>query len=190
MRLFTLLLLIVLAGCENLNPDVPTVFYNVDSLVNAQVNYLVEMRPEVVKTGEIREDAGESVVIPDSLQWTRELAIFRRADINKPRLREQYSVEEGSDKDGEWISYTAQREKNLPVRNLTIRYAGNRNQIRMLEALIKDVNPLYNSERLIQMSFDQIDGTSVLSSYFIQGGQRMKLRDTVEFDLTAKVRYR
>jgi hypothetical protein len=60
----------------------------------------------------------------------------------------------------------------------------------MLEALIKDVNPLYNSERLIQMSFDQIDGTSILSSYFIQGGQRMKLRDTVEFDLTAKVRYR
>jgi hypothetical protein len=190
MRLLVVFFLILLAGCDNLNPDVPSVFYNVDSLVNAQVNYLAEKKPEVIKSGEIRDIAGESVVIPDSVQWTRELAIFRRADINKPRLREQYSVEEGSDKDGTWITYTAQGDKNLPVRHLTVHFAGKQNEIRMLEALIRDVNPLYNSERLIQMSFDQINGSSLLSSYFIQGGQRMKLRDTVEFDLTAKVQYR
>ncbi len=181
---------IIILGCENLNPDTPVIFYNVDSLVNAQVNYLVEQKPEVVKTGEVKDDQGESVIIPDSLQWTRELAIFKRADINKPRLREQYSIEEGSDGETEWITYRAEGEKNLPVRYLTIRYSEEPVKINELEALIRDTNPLYNSERLVRMNFIQKNNSSVLTSYFIQGGQKMKLRDTVVFDLNAKVRYR
>ena len=176
-------------ACTSLEPAETTQFFDVDSLVTAQIEFLSAARPEVIKSGEVQGSVAEgSVSRPDSLQWTRELAIFKNIDINKPRVRERYKEERQTLEDGlTRISYIPVENADLNVQYITLLYDGE--SLRKLEAAIKDSNPLYSSVRNIKMEFEGNSENIRLSAYFIEGGQKMKIKDSVTFDLNARVSY-
>lgn len=191
MRGLTLLpvLLLGLFGCSDLEPKTPEVFFNMDSLVNAQVDYLSSESPVLIKSGEVlSQNSAENDLRPDSSQWNRELAVFRRADINKPRLREAYSEEIKSLADGTTErAYLPKKAGALTVKELIIIYEGT--QLQKIEARISDQNPLYASERMLHMEFIDRDGSAALSTYSVTGRQQMKFKDSVTFSLNARVVY-
>ncbi len=190
MKKYLLLTLSALTiGCTNLEPAETAHFFDVDSLVTEQILYLADARPEVIKAGEVQGSAAEETVTrPDSLQWTRELAIFKNVDINKPRLREQYREETKTLDNGDrQISYVPIEKGDLIVQHITLRYDGE--NLRVLEATIKDTNPLYSSKRDIRMEFEGNADELRLASYFIEGGQKMRIKDSVTFDLNARISY-
>jgi len=186
---FPALIVLLLSSCENLEPTETVHFFNLDSLVTAQIKYLSDANPEVMKSGNVEgEDDKGTVTRPDSIQWTRELAIFKSADINKPRLRERYREEVATLDNGlKEVSYVPVEKGDLKVQHMTIRYDDN--VLQDVEVMIIDSNPLYASERQLKMSFEKAGPDIRLASYYIGGGQKMKLKDSVTFDLRAEVSY-
>ena len=184
-------LVVSLVACKDLEPASPSYFFSVDSLVEAQIDYLTEKGAKVTKTGMVIGQGMDSVTImPDSLQWARELAIFKSADINKPRLRERYEKHVKSLDNGlEQLSYIPTDSAGLMVNKLTITYDADPNNLREIHAIIVGNNPLYSSQREIRMNFEEVGGAARLKTYFVQGGQKMKLKDSVQFDLHGKLVY-
>jgi hypothetical protein len=164
--------------------------YDVDSLVNAQVNFLSSKKARLHKTASIEGQKDDSVYIPtDTIAWRNELDIFSQLQvINKPINRQFYIIDDGLFDPSSNLTVKAfSATENLPVRYLRIFYQESIAKPRKIEALYDDHNALYKSGRVLQMEFRQIDNKSVLTSYAIEGGQKMILGDSVSFFIRGEI---
>jgi hypothetical protein len=186
--LFFVSLLLLICSC-NRRAEVATL-YNIDSLVSAQVDYLSSKKATLYKTASIGREKDDSVYVPkDTLAWKNELDIFRQLHvINKPINRDYYIIDDGLFDPSSNLTVKAfSAIENLPVRYLRIFYQESIRKPRKIEALFHDQNELYKSGRLLIMEFQQINNKSVLTSYAIEGGQKMILSDTVAFLIKGKI---
>jgi hypothetical protein len=117
------------------------------------------------------------------MAWRNELEIFSQLQvINKPINREFYIIDDGLFDPSSNLTVKAfSATENLPVRYLRVFYQESISKPRKIEALYDDRNQLYKSGRILEMEFQQIDNKSVLTSYAIEGGQKMILGDSVAF---------
>jgi hypothetical protein len=181
-------LLLCLCSCNKKAKVVS--LYNVDSLISAQVNFLSAKKATLYKTASISGHKDDSVYVPvDTLAWKNELEIFSQLQaINKPINREFYMVDDGLyDPSSNLTVKAISATENLPVRYLRIFYQQSIVKPRKIEALIQDQNELFKSGRVLLMEFQQIDNKSVLTSYSIDGGQKMIFGDSVGFFIKGKI---
>ncbi len=69
-------------------------YYDLNGLIDQQLVWLIELNPEIRKTAVLNGIPESSSMHLDSVQWARELKIFRDADLNKSRLRQEYRIVE------------------------------------------------------------------------------------------------
>ena len=184
--LFVIGMAFVLTACQEQIKEKPiNTYYDVETLINRQIEKLRERDPRLAKTISIDGKVEKDTVNFDSLGWKNELEVFKLANINKPNLRDQYQATEKT-KDGLKIwSYTAE-EQSLGIEFLKV-YFGSDSTLTKLEARYNENNALYTSERYLEMDFENIAGESNLSKYKVYGKQKMVMKDEVEFSIESSI---
>lgn len=178
----------LLTGCES-GREAST-FYAVDSLVSAQIRTLTDAKAVLHKEATLGGQTDRSVYTPkDTTAWTDELDVFRQLqEINKPVNREIYIVDDGLYDPGSNLmvkAFTA--TEPLPVMSMRIYYDNSIRKPRKIEAVYAEANSLYQSSKTLLMEFQQINNKTVLTSYTIEGGQKMIMRDSVTFSVRGKI---
>jgi hypothetical protein len=183
-----LVLIVGVVSC-NKNPESAKI-YNIDSLVSAQVDFLAAHHAMLHKHALIQGTEDDSTYTPlDTLAWQRELEIFKKLEeINKPTNRDSYLIDDGLYDPSSNLTVKAFSAKSdLPVRYIRIFYHESIGKPRKIEALYNDQNALYKSVKLLSLEFDQIDNKSVLTSYSIEGRQKMVMADSVSYLIKGKI---
>ncbi len=186
-RLIVLILIGSLVSCSDGKKT--KALYPVDSLLQAQANYLSAKKAHLKKIVLLGGKEEEISLAPkDIIAWRNELEIFTALDvINKPINRSYYSIEDLSDSRSNLKVKAFTTTEDLPVRYIKIYYYQSPNKLRRLEAQFKESNSLYTSLRDLTMDFQQFGDTIVLTSYNIVGGQKMLLDDTVQYHITGSL---
>jgi hypothetical protein len=186
-RLIVLILIGSLVSCSEGKKT--KALYPVDSLLQAQANYLSAKKAHLKKIVLLDGKEEEISLAPkDIIAWRNELEIFTALDvINKPINRSYYSIEDLSDSRSNLKVKAFTTTEDLPVRYIKIYYYQSPNKLRRLEAQFKESNSLYTSSRDLTMDFQQFGDTIVLTSYNIVGGQKMLLDDTVQYHITGSL---
>ena len=60
-------------------------------------------------------------------------------------------------------------------------------RVRKIEAEYNARNALYKSTRLLTLEFEEVEGKSRLTSYAVDGGQKMFLDDSVQYTIDAAI---
>jgi hypothetical protein len=177
-----------LSSCER--QQTTNLYYDIDSLVNEQIQYLTEHKAGLRKQGEISSVALDTTFIPeDSAAWARELDIFTEIGmVNKPINQGAYEVIDGLDDPFSNLTIrTYTTNKELSIVHLKLFYLDTPGKLRKIEALYQQENALLKSKRSLMMEFADIYNKSILTSYSIKGEQKMFVGDTVNFTITGTV---
>jgi hypothetical protein len=182
---------VVLIGCDS-RVTMNTHLYNIDSLVSEQSRLLAAGNAKLHKEAIVIDGNDTLEYTPkDSLAWNRELDVFRQLDaMNKPVNRSNYLVDDNLYDPGSNLTvkaFTALDE--LPVRSLRVFYDTDIRTPRKIEAVYDEQNALYHSTRNLLLEFQQVNNKNLLTSYSIDGGQKMILSDSVTFTVRGKIHF-
>lgn len=188
MRFLSILLLLgAIVSCSKLQPNEIQSYYDVDSLVNAQYEALKLTDYRLFKTSTVNGLQDTSYITPDSAQWNYELGVFRKANINKPLLRGEYSVEVTNENDEKIVTYSPKKPADRTVKLLEVKYSGK--NLAELHASVQEENPIYGSTRSLSMYFQGEGKNNRLVSYEVTGAQKMILKDTVTLHVNTEILY-
>jgi len=162
-------------------------YYDLNGLIDQQLVWLIEFNPEIRKTAVLNGIPESSSMRLDSVQWARELKIFRDADLNKSRLRLEYRIVEDLSEPTSNLKirlYEAINKEMMEVEYLKIFYVEKEEDLRKLEASVREKNSLFSSKKTLYMTFEDDGNGSIKIKHFkIEGQQKMILMDTVKFSL-------
>lgn len=177
----------LLLSCESERP--PATFYAMDSLVTSQVKHLTGIGARLLKEGQLAGERDTLTYRPDEREWRRELGVFSKLDeINKPLNKTNYEVSDGLlDPESNLTVKAFTSLADLPVVYLKIYYQGTLAKPRKIEALYDEDNMLFSSARKLSMHFRQVGDRTVLTSYTVNGGQKMVFGDSVAFAISGKI---
>lgn len=169
--------------------QVPAGLYNIDSVISTQVGYLVEHEASIQKKAILNGVETITTGTPtDSISWHKELSIFLELDVvNKPINKGEYEVQQHADSRSNLKVKSFITTEDLPVRFLKVYYWKSFTDLRKIEAQYREANSLYSSTRLLTMEFENIHNKAILSSYRIDGGQKMFLDDSVQYTISATI---
>ncbi|UYZ62408.1 hypothetical protein [Hymenobacter weizhouensis] len=147
-----------------------------------QAALLNRQRPAVQKQVSLFNGQQETTRLtpPD---WTKELQIFQQADINKPALRGQYTVDSAATAEGlVRRTYRRQPTTDHPVQELTVLLQGS--AVRELTATLRQDNPLVYSEKHFTL---RCQPAGRLREYAVRGVQKLVLFDSVRYNVRTQV---
>ena len=188
--LFSLFMLVccVMASCTKQRQKKENL-YNIDSLVAGQIDHLLFHGASVNKKVSLNSVEKVTTTVPSSAsEWKNELDIFIELDaINKPINKVAYKVETYADRKSNLKVKSFRTAIDLPVKYLLVYYHQSLKEIRKIEAQYNETNTLYSSARFLTMEFQNISNQTVLTSYSINGGQKMFLDDSVKYNIDATI---
>ena len=190
--LVVLSIILICFGCERVGTEGEKVYYyNLDSLMQSQQSALLQRKCQLFKTVQMASDSSKDQSTPDSLKWANELSVFNEASINRPILQGLYqSIQRNDDQSNLTIKeFTPIDPTDIKVRYLRIYYLEEESNVRKIEAEYIEENPIYTSNRQLNMTFEDIQGHAMLSEYSIAGMQKMILQDSVSFLVQGKIEY-
>ena len=165
--------------------------FPIDSLLHAQATYLAASKASLSKQIMLGEKQEEADLIPaESTAWLKELEPFSVIDaINKPINRDRYTVSESPDAGSNlFVRSFKGKSDDLAVSYVRLYYHDNPKRIRKIDAEYSELNGLYKTNRQLSLEFDNINGSAVMTSYSITGGQKMFLDDSVQYDIKGRVK--
>lgn len=166
--------------------------YPIDSLVGSQIRFLSMEKASLRKEAIINEKIERTALIPkDTVAWGYELGIFEQLDImNKPVSSKSYLITDGLFDPGSNLTVKEfSTEKDIPVKYLRVFYHESLARPRKIEAFFRSGSLLSKTARILTMEFGQYDNKTVLTSYSVEGGQKMIFGDTVEFTIKGKITF-
>ena len=181
---------LVLAACGGQQRTRISTYYNIDSLVSAQQQWLMTLEPLLNKTAHIDSDSSLSNFRPDSTQWANELDVFKKVDINKPTLDGLYTITVSDDTNSNLAVRTLSTDsREAEVKYLKLYYLDQLEKLKKIEALYIERNPIYASRREVTLVFDEVQNKRLLKRYKISGSQKMILQDTVKFEVDGQLHF-
>jgi len=158
-------------------------------LIDEQVKRLDSITPSFFKKATIDSKEEIQDLVPTDSSWAKEMMIFKSTDINKPTLVESYFTQEDKVADNKKITYISKRPKYTEVDSLSIIFFNNTSIPLKINACLVDHNVLYTSEKFIELTFKQLNGINLISSFKISGWQKMIMQDSTTYYVDAKINY-
>lgn len=180
---------LAMVSCEK-KPQAVVAFYNVDSLLEAQTDWLSEIKTSTKKVAILDGKKSSSTLNAlDTAGWENELNIFRDIDfINRAINGDAYLVEQNIPDTRSNLSIkSVTTQEDLPVRSLKVYYHQTLQKIKRIEAQFLETNALYSSSRFMKLEFHEINEKTTLASYSVSGGQKMFMGDSVQFSILGTV---
>lgn len=161
-------------------------YFDIEKKVRELIPLLAELNPEVDKTIVMSGQVENKILQLDSAGWVKELEIFAQANINRPVLRDLYETEMTTE--GAW-QVVIYKNKNPEANGIVyLKIYSSNELVGKIEALHREENVLYYSERILEMEFGQ-PNVNMLNSYAIKGKQKLPLQDTVAFEIHGRLSY-
>ncbi len=157
-------------------------YFDVEAFVQGQIDWLEQSRPEVRK--EMSMDGEKEVLQTQEIDWNDELDLFRQADLNKPALRDSYTLTR-PDSLTEW--YRVKPGENLPVTYLKVGFEPETHAVRYLEAAFATDNRLYRSQKKIRLECRLENRESRLKTYELEGFQKLAISAEKPFSIHATI---
>ena len=164
-------------------------YYDINGLIDEQVKLLDSINPSFFKKATIDRNEEIQDFAPTDSSWAKELMTFKSTDINKPTLTESYFTQESEVADNKKITYISKRPRSTEVDSLSIIFIKNTSNPLRINACLVDHNELYTSEKFIELSFRQLNGVNLISSYRINGWQKMIMQDSTSYYVEARINY-
>lgn len=186
---FLLVLIASITSCETGKKNT-NIYYPVDSLVNSQILLLTSSKAVLTKKAEIDGVEEIKTLTPkDSTAWGHELDIFSELHvINNSVTWGRYTIDQnGKDANSNLSVKSFTGKDTLPVVYLKIFYLTSPSKLRRVEALYREENSLLKGSRLLILEFQEIHNKTVLTSYSIEGSQKMFLGDSVKFSIKGTI---
>lgn len=185
---FIFFIVLLAVGCQKQEVKSKR-YFDLDSLVSAQVVYLSKSKASLKKEATISKKSSSSVNALDSTAWSHELDVFRQLDlINRPIYSDVYYIKDGAkDSKSNLLIRSYEAPANSTVPYLRLFYQTTPSRLKKLEALYRETNSLYNSQRKLEMYFDDATGKPYLTGFFIEGHQKMILSDSVHYTIQAEI---
>jgi len=176
-------MLLALASCTGKPAAIQSTFYNIDSLVSAQIKSLGSR--ELNKTVSIGEKQEQIKITPDTTQWKNELEIFRLiGQVNKPSFRDAYVVTDVRDTNSNLMVREIKAQREVPVSLMKLFYLRTPDDLRKIEATVVEENAVYSNSRLLVL---ELARNHELHSYRVEGFQKMVMSDSVRFVIEGTV---
>ena len=189
--LIGIVLSFVLLSCSGVSDENEVKTYiDIKGLMKQQLLLLDSLNKSIIKTADINGSTETSVINPDSAGWGKELQIFMEADINKPVLKDQYTVEQGLNDSLSNLLITRILSKDpadTKVDRIDLYYVGTGDDLRKLTINISEKSALFNSEKILQMEFSEMSDGIVLSNYSVRGMQKISMQDSIKYEYKAEV---
>lgn len=168
-----------------------TPYFDLKGIIEEQVALLDRLNPEVVITARIDDSTETQTIQKDSSAWAEALKLYSDADLNKPVLRDQYLVKD-SVLEGQNLQakiYHAKNKEEVEVPYMKVIYQDTTANVRSVEAIFREENPLYTTYRNMTLQFENTKGNLRLVQYATEGRQKMIFKDSVVYATTGKLQY-
>jgi len=165
----------------------PHNYYDINGLVDEQVKLLESVSPVLLKTAIIDSLEERNEFTPLDSSWSKELEIFKAADINKPTLVGSYSILEQTDSGVKTITYLSKYPAKTIVDSLWIQLDIESKKPLKIHAFLGHNNALFDSEKTLDMVFkNELEGY-MISSYKIRGWQKMISKDSSTYFIKGEI---
>ena len=164
-------------------------YIDMDSLINQQIKHLAKSNVSAKKEASIGGKISSTTSVLDSTTWSHELDVFRQLDlINRPIYKDAYQIRSNEkDSKSNLLIKSFEASATSAVPYLRMYYQDSPKRLRKLETLYQEINSLYASQRKLEMYFDDATGTPLVTSFSIEGNQKMILSDSVHYTIHTTV---
>jgi hypothetical protein len=140
-------LLVGLSSCNEVTGNADNRFVALEALLDEQVRLLESANPAVKKS--VLAAGGTQEKTFRDVDWQKELAAFRQADLGKPGLRGAYTVQDVAPN---VRVFRVKPGENSEVQEVRVEFAEG-NRVRSVQALVNDENYLYHTRRTFRIDF-------------------------------------
>jgi hypothetical protein len=173
MRVLLFAALVGLVSCQKPSTQNQGLLFNVDSLINYQINSLQQRKPVLHKLTVAGDELNETVLENTKVDWAKELEMFRVISvINKPIYRSAYAITITPDIRSNLTVKSWTAIQDVPVRIIKVYYLDDPHQIRRLEVYLKDENFVFSSHRTLKLLFGSLESPPQLQEYSISVYQK------------------
>ena len=169
-----------------------TSYYQVDSLLRDQIQLLTNTPLYLQKEAWVNSAHQDTLMASlDSATWSNELEMFTEIDwINRPINQGGYTIlDEQNDPYSNLIIREYRANKPMAIRYLKLYYQDTPNKLRKLESLYEMESALLSIKRKLTMEFTDLYNKNILSSYSVEGEQKLVMSDSVHYLIKGKVQF-
>jgi hypothetical protein len=174
-------LLAGLSGCGEVTGNADSRFVGLEALLDEQVQLLQSAKPAVKKR--VLATGGTEEKTFRNLDWQKELAAFRQADLSKPGLRGAYTVQDVAPN---VRLFRVKPGQNSEVQEVRVEFTDD-NRVKSVQALVNDENYLYHTRRTFRLDFAPRGDQWMVRTYRIEGFQKLLWNQAKPFAVQAEV---
>ncbi|KQM77290.1 hypothetical protein ASE74_18795 [Pedobacter sp. Leaf216] len=173
-KLYFLVFALALFSCnqrKEAEANTDLLYFDVKGYFEKEINRLQKLNPEVNKTVSINGAAENKIA--KIANWTKELAIFVNADINKTSWKGSFKIKEQNGVD----SYISDNKK-IPIKKVSITWKGEKAD--KIEIIVDNKNILYRSLDTLTYFPDSL--------YSIKKQQKIRLLNEKKYSIVGKLK--
>ena len=174
-------LLAGLSGCGEVTSNADNRFVALETLLDEQVQLLESANPSVKKR--VLTAGGPEEKVFRDVDWQKELAAFRQADLGKPGLRGAYTVQDVAPN---VRLFRVKPGENAEVQEVRVEF-GEGNRVKSVQALVNDENYLYHTRRTFRLDFAPRGNQWLVRTYQVEGFQKLLWNEAKPFAVRAEV---
>jgi len=163
-------------------------FYDINGLIDKQVKLLDSISPSLYKEAVINGQEDDTKVMIDDSTWIAELNIFRTLDLNNSKLTDNFQKRVDSTSTQKAVRWISKVPFETAVDTLVVIVKHDEHP-HMISASLSSQNTLFKSKKNIQLHFTERNQLALLSSYSIEGWQKMMSQDTTYFQIQAYITF-
>lgn len=148
-------------------------YYDLEGLIASQTALLDSLNPSVTKTVQVNNEV-ETEDLKLKNEWSRELDIFKGANLNKPAFAGRYKPSSFLENGITSIIYEPIDDPVSGIEYLKISFAEDLYDVENVEVFFREENLLYKSVRKLAMNFVRAENdVRILNAYSVTGSQKM-----------------
>lgn len=188
MRRFFAVTLLLLTSCGTDNRTTKEDYFDLRRFLEEQVNRLAPRNPTVQRTTAIGDQRETKTLQLSAAKWEKELNMFSSANINKPSLKGLYEVDSTLSDTYKVVSYQTKNNAKTGVQHMKVYYK--QGDVAKVEVRFQEKAIIYYTKRRLLMTFEKnSEGLPLLSTYAIDGQQKIIFQDSVDYRVEARVIY-
>jgi len=117
----------------------------------------------------------------DSAGWSKELHVFKSADINRSILNDSYTISESSNTNISILTYRSKFREKTQVEELSIHLNKENHKPSKIHAVLDNSNELFKSEKILELHFKEINDLPLITAYRTSGWQKMISKDSTSY---------